>query len=148
MWNWLDLHKPAASARLHLLLAATMWTVVGALLLVFGARWLLTTPARWAWGLLAIAMVIGLLKARFVLDRAAQRTIERIRTRGDGTCIGGFLSLRTWAIVALMAGAGRFLRSGLLPLSVGGFIYAAVGTALLLATRLLWRAWICHNAEA
>ena len=141
MLNWLELHKPAVSARSHLLLAATMWTVVGSLLLAFGARWLLSAHVRYAWELLAVAAVVGLLKARFVLGRAARRTIERIRSRGDGRCIGGFFSLRTWAIVALMAGAGRVLRGGLIPLPVVGFVYAAVGTALLLAARQLWRAW-------
>jgi hypothetical protein len=140
MWNWLELHKPAASARSQLLLAAITWSVVGTLLAVFGAKWLLASHVRYVYLLLATAALLGFLKARFILGRAAQRTIERIRSRGDGVCIGGFFSPRTWAIVALMAAAGRILRGGLVPRPIVGFVYAAVGAALLIATRRLWRA--------
>jgi uncharacterized membrane protein len=146
--NRLEAYKPAASARTHLLLAAAMWTVVGALLLLFGVKWTLRGQIALAWLLLAVAVAAGALKARFLLRRAAGRTIERIRTRGDGRCVGGFLSIRSWAFVALMAGAGRLLRGALLPRAVVGLIYVAVGTALLLASRRLWQAWYHHGGEA
>lgn len=147
MHDWVNTYKPAASVRLHLLLAAAMWTVVGSLLLFFGGRWLLTARGPYVWALLVVAIVIGLLKAQFVLGRAAQRMIQRIRTRGDGRRLGGFTSWRTWALVAVMATAGRLLRGGLLPRPVVGFIYVAVGTALLFATRLLWQAWRWRPSE-
>ena len=57
----------------------------------------------------------------------------RIERRGDGRCIGGFLSLRTWALVALMMVAGRTLRHSFVPAVIIGLAYAAVGTALLVA---------------
>ena len=104
-------YKPAASAQLHLLLAALMWTVVGALLLLFGLRWTWAGHSWYTSLLLALAIVAGLLKARFVLRRTAGRAIERIRTRGDGRCLGGFLSWQSWLFVLLMMGAGRLLRS-------------------------------------
>jgi hypothetical protein len=141
----LEAYKPAASARTHLLLAAAMWTVVGAVLVLLGVKWTLNGKMPLRWLLLAAAVVAGGLKARFVLRRAADRMIERIETRGDGRCIGGFLSIRSWAFVALMAGAGRLLRGELLPRAVVGLIYVAVGTALLLAGRRLWHAWHHHH---
>jgi hypothetical protein len=146
--NRLDLIKPAAPARVHLLLAAAMWTVVGGLLAFFGVRWVLTADLGLALPLLVVAAVGGGLKARFMLDRAARRTIERIRSRGDGRCIGGFLSLRTWGFVLLMAVAGRLLRGSPLPRVAVGFVYAAVGLALLLASRLPWQAWYRHHEQA
>ena len=33
--------------------------------------------------------------------------IERIRSRGNDRCLGGFLSLRSWGFVILMIAAGR-----------------------------------------
>lgn len=147
MRNRLDSLKPAAPARVHLLLAAAMWTVVGGLLAFFGARWVLSTDLALAMPLLVLAAVGGLLKARFVLDAAARRTVERIRTRGDGRCIGGFLSLGTWGFVILMAAAGRLLRGSPLPRIGVGFVYAAVGLALLLASRRLWQAWHRYDEE-
>ncbi|MGB2986178.1 MAG: hypothetical protein WBE26_09875 [Phycisphaerae bacterium] len=148
MGDFLNAHKPATSARLHLLLAATMWTVVGIVLLFFGCRWVLARQTHYALLLLAAAVVAGLLKARFVLERTAGHMVERIRTRGDGRCLGGFLSVRSWAFVALMVTAGHLLRGGLLPRTAIGLIYVTVGTALLLGARRLWSAWYNHKVDA
>lgn len=147
MADRLNAYKPAASARVHLLLAALMWTVVGALLLFFGVRWVLTSQTAHAAWLLAVAAAAGVLKAELVLRRAARRTIERIRARGDGRCVGGFLSWQTWAFVGVMAAAGRLLRGGPAPRIIVGVIYAAVGTALLLSVRRLWHAWYIHGTD-
>lgn len=141
MRDLLDTYKPAAAARVHLLLAAMMWTTVGALLLYFGLRWTFATRTPGVWLFAVAAVAVGLLKGWFVLDRTAVRMIGRIQARGDGRCIGGFLSWRSWALVALMAGGGRLLRGGLLPRTVVGLLYVAVGIALLTAARRLWLAW-------
>ena len=138
--------KPAVPARWHLLLAALTWTVVGSLLSVFGTRWIIVSSPWTKMVLMAIAAAMGILKARFVLDRAADRIIKRIRDRGDGRCIGGFLSLPTWCLVAVMAGTGRWLRGGLLPHTLVGFIYLAIGIALLLACRRLWLGWFRYDS--
>ena len=147
MLKRLAIYKPAASAQMHLLLAAALWTIVGALLLSFGVRWAWAGHAWYTSPLLVVAVVAGLLKARFVLRRTASRAIERIRARGDGRCVGGFLSWQSWLFVLLMMGTGRLLRGGLLPRTVTGLVYAAVGTALLVAAWQLWDAWYRPNAD-
>jgi hypothetical protein len=145
MTDWLRSLKPAAPARVHLLAASLMWTVVGGGMLYFGSHWVLGGRIPYVRLLLAVAVGVGLFKSHFVLDRVARRTVERIRTRGDGRCIGGFLSWRTWAFVVLMMAAGRLMRGGLLPKPEVGLVYTAVGTALLLSARLLWLAWWRHS---
>jgi xanthine/uracil permease len=139
--NWIHAYKPAASRRTHLLLASLLWSGVGTLLLFFGVWWMFRGHNRSAPWLTVAALGVGVVKARFVLARAAGRIINRILTRDDGRCVGGFLSIRTWLLVVVMASAGRWLRSGPIPHVVVGFVYAAVGTALLLASRPIWRAW-------
>jgi len=141
MSNPLDDFKPAASARTQLLLAALLWTVVGALLLFFGVRWALAADIPYTAIILLLAIIAGALKAEYVLAQAAQRAIERICARGDGRCIGGFLSTRTWLLVLLMMGLGYALRHGLATRAVVGVLYVAIGTALLLAARRFWTAW-------
>jgi hypothetical protein len=137
----LNTYKPSAPARVHLLLAALMWTIVGAILALVGGYWLLTAhgahPGLW----LILAAALGTLTAYFVLRPAARRVVHRIAARGDNRCIGGFVSWRTWLFIACMAAIGYVLRHGLLPHAVVGFIYVAVGVALLLAATSLWRAW-------
>jgi hypothetical protein len=143
----LHTYKPAAPARVHLLLAALLWTTVGSVLLIAGARWALGTGIRYMPLVLVVAAAAGAAKAEFVLARTARRSIDRIRARGDGRCIGGFLSWRTWGFVVLMMGLGYTLRHGLLPHSVVGVIYVWVGTALLLASRRFWAAWAAHDGS-
>ncbi len=138
--------KPAAAARTHLLLAALLWTTVGGVLLVLGARWALAVRLWWMAPVLAMAVAVGALKAEYVLAHAARRAIERIRARGDGRCIGGFLSIRTWLFVLLMMALGYALRHGLAPKPAVGVLYVAVGTALLLAARRFWLAWLHRPA--
>ena len=117
-----------------------MWLVVGAALAGFGAIWLWqAAPVKAPW-FAAAAIALGAVKSRFVLDNAARRVVERIKTRGDGRCLGGFLSLRTWGLVILMMVAGRLVR-GSLARGIVGPLYIAVGTALCLASRISWRAW-------
>jgi hypothetical protein len=148
MGNRLDPYKPAAPAALHVLLAALTWTVVGCLLAFYGARWLSVGGNLTTCALAGIAAVGGLLKARYVLVPAAGRIVARIRERGDGRCIGGFLSWKTWCLVVVMALAGRFLRGGLLPEALVGFLYVAVGIALLRASFRLWRSWLREEVRA
>ncbi len=136
---WFHTYKPAASAKWHLLLAAAMWSTVGIFLSRMGARWLVQADAAILWPI--VAVVIGSLKARFVLRRSARRIIGRIRDRGDGRCLGGFISWKSWFLVAVMMTAGRFLRTSDLRLTVRGTAYLAIGSALFLSSLFFWGAW-------
>ncbi len=146
MRDWLETYKPVASGRTHLLLAAALWSAVGTPLLVFGAVW--AVSAHLGVWLLPIAIGIGILKARFVLSRVAASMIDRIRTRGDDRCLGGFISVWSWFLVVAMMTAGRLLRGSPLPRMVIGLIYVAIGAALLLASRHIWKAWRIHTATS
>lgn len=119
------------------MLAGAMWLVVGTALAAFGARWTwLAVPDQAPW-LTGLALAVGLCKSRCVLDGAALRIIDRIQSRGDGHCLGGFLSVRSWAFVLLMMVGGRLLR-GTLSRAFIGPVYLAIGTALIVSSRLAW----------
>lgn len=148
MPQWLTRFKPEAAQRAHLLLAAVMWATIGTMLSFFGVRWLLHADSPLLIWLIIAAVLLGAVKAVFVLRRAARRVVSRIQMRGDHRCVGGFLSWRTWIAVVIMMGAGWVLRHAGLPLSVLGVIYLAIGAALLLASSVLWRAWWRHTGEA
>ena len=132
--------KPAAPASVHLLLAGVMWTVVGALLVYFGSRWVLESwPGPGGWAGAVVAVAVGWAKSRWVLDRSAGRIADRIVARGDGRCLGGFLSWKTWGLVALMSGGGRLLRATVGAGGPVGLLYLAVGAALFRSSRTFWR---------
>jgi hypothetical protein len=140
--------KPAASQRVHLLLAAATWTVVGLILLAVGASWCLGPEPALHPVLLVAAVAVGLAKAAFVLRPAAGRVVKRIHARGDDKCLGGFFSWRTWLLVAIMIIAGGLLRSSGVSPDLIGLVYVAVGVSLLAASWLPWRAWYRDSAQA
>jgi hypothetical protein len=144
--SWADRHKPAAAMRTQLLLAWLMWATVGSALAGVGVRWLwASAPVAAPW-IAAACVAVGVFKSRFVLDRAARRVADRILERGDGRCLGGFLSFRSWGLVVLMMVGGRVLR-GTLAHGVVGPLYIAVGTALLVSSRISWRTWRASEAS-
>jgi hypothetical protein len=132
---------PAAPLTAHLFAAGLLWSLVGLGLTVTGAHWILTAGHGWAIPALALAVAAGLAKARWVLRKTARRTGERIERRGDGRCIGGFLSWKSWLLVAAMMALGRLLRASPLPPLARGAIYAGIGVALAVASLSLWGRW-------
>lgn len=140
--RWLERHKPRGSARSQLFMAEMMWTVVGSILLGLGLHWIVRRYQAPGWAYAAPFLVLGVVKALFVLDRVARRTIMRIRTRGDDHCVGGFFSPASWALILGMILLGQILRASPVPRADMGFLYVAVGSALLISSRMLWREWL------
>jgi hypothetical protein len=140
MPSWINRFKPVAPRRVQLLLAALAWTVVGCGLGTFGVIWLVDDATCWSPILGLLAVVLGLMKGRFILRQAADRVTRRIAERGEDRCVGGFFSWTTWLLVLVMMALGQVLRRSPLPLWALGLTYLAVGVALLAASRHLWSA--------
>ena len=131
-------YKPGVSARTHLFLAALIWSVVGFFLLINGIVFISLGDQLW---LVVVGLLLGTAKTFFILDRVALKNVKRIKDFDDKVCIGSVYSWKTWLLVAAMIVLGRFLRSTVLPGEVVGLIYSAVGWALMLASRQMWREW-------
>ena len=130
--------RPGASASVHLMVAATIWTVVGIILIVRGSVWLNGVGSLWV---IFPALLLGTLKSLVVLDRSAKKSIARIITSRDGKCIGGVYSVKTWGLVLVMMLAGCLLRNSSLPKEYLGLFYVAIGWALVFSSRHGWAAW-------
>ena len=137
---WAERWKPAAGVRTHLLAAGGLWTVVGLGLTAAGLAWCLGSALPWSVVLAGAGVAGGLVKGRFVIRRLAEKNAARIIARGDGHCLGGFLSVKTWLLVVVMMASGMVLRRSAVPRPVLGIVYTAVGTALLAGSVILWRA--------
>lgn len=137
----LDDWKPAASRRTHLLAAAGVWTIVGTGLLIAGVHWCQSMGFPQALYFLLPGILLGALKGYFVLGRSARRSVLRIESRPDGTCLFGFIGWGGWGLVLVMMGAGFLLRHSPLPRSWLGLIYSAIGIALLVGSRVFWRTY-------
>jgi hypothetical protein len=139
MAKGLSRFKPAVSRRSLLFLSALLWTLIGLLLLAKGSyRWF--QLPQWQPFIVAAALVAGSLKSILILDASARRTIDRILLFQDGTCLGAVYSWKTWILVLCMMSMGVILR-GCLPVTLLCFLLITIGWALLLSSRLAWRAW-------
>lgn len=146
---WWDKITPRASVRVQMFSAAIMWMVGLGFLLVRGVGFIVALvrdahPAVWSIALLVIAaIVIGAIKARYILIRYADKAVARIQTRGHA-CYFGFFGWSSWGFILVMMGGGIVLRQftplphydwGLVFLAV---LYLAVGTGLAIADRIFW----------
>jgi hypothetical protein len=132
---------PTASRRTRLLLAAVAWSAVGVGLLAAGLVWLSdATPGRLAAGV-ALALLVGGLKGRLVLARRAAANARRIEASAERAPVLGFFAPSAWGLVVVMMGAGALLRRSTIPRPWLGVVYAAIGVALLAASRAAWRHW-------
>ena len=142
---------PRAGIRAQLIAAAVLWGVGTSILLVRGVLYMFAQEEldRFGYGVALIGLVavaIGLVKARLILIRYAKKAARRIRTRGHA-CFFGFFAPSSWLFIIVMMGGGMMLRrTPLVDFWWGrtflGILYVAVGTALLIADVVFWRAMV------
>lgn len=132
---------PRASVNTQLVAAAMMWLIGSSILVVRGLGYM--TNTKWHAWIVGAGLVLGVIKARFLLDRVARKAVARILMRGEA-CFFGFFSARSWGLVALMMFGGIAIRnavsSGRVGSGVLGAVYLGIGTALFLADRVFWHA--------
>lgn len=130
-------YKPGASTRTHLLVAASVWTAVGVMLIVRG---LLGFSAVQHYFFALSGLAIGTIKSLLVLDRSARKNIGRILACKEGMCLGAVYSAKMWGLILVMIVGGRLLWA-FGPATIAGLVYLAIGWALLLSSRVIWQQW-------
>ena len=136
---------PQVGTRIQLYSAALLWFVGAAILLVRGVLFL---HDRWAAALVAVALLIGIAKERYILNNYARKAVKRIHARGRAFYLG-FFSIKSWIFIAVMMGGGIALRHSILASTSDAIpwgrdalavLYVAVGTGLAYADRIYWAA--------
>ncbi len=145
--SWWDRFTPRASVRVQMYAAAVMWLVGLGFLLVRGVLFVEQPgpafhPNYWIVPIAIVAIVIGILKARYILIKYADKAVARIQRRGHA-CFFGFFGWPSWGFILVMMGGGMMLRHSALVNFVWGraalsVLYIAVGTGLLIADRIFW----------
>jgi hypothetical protein len=139
MGQGLKRFKPGVERSVHLVCAAGLWTAIGIFLIYRGISYLKSAELIW---LIVAGIILGTLKSRLILDRAALKGVARIRQFADNTCIGAVYSWKTWILVAAMICSGIWLRKSSVPSALIGTLLIGVGWALLFSSRHAWLAWI------
>lgn len=145
------------SRRTLCIIAGSIWLLAGANLLFLGARFLIdsaATPSHagsnlpllhavMEWMpqesfavpfLACIGVMIGCLKGRMVLRRAACREVERIFALPQPVSIFELYSVRGAIVLGVMFCLGFLLKFLNLPLDIRGVIDVAIGIALILGS--------------
>ena len=130
-----------ASRRTRLLLAALVWSVVGTALFVTGVHWVLLSPIWWDLPMGLVALGVGWAKGRYVLSRSAERNARRIEASEHRRFIGAAFSIGMWLMAVSMMVLGAVLRRSSMPRFWLGLVYVAVGTALVMGSRVTWAYW-------
>jgi hypothetical protein len=81
--------------------------------------------------LVLFSLVLGLLKGRLVLAKAANKMMARLSAFSDPVSIGQLFTLRYCLILSVMILLGISLRFFHLPFDIHGMIDLAVGSALI-----------------
>ena len=109
------------------------------MLMIRGLGWVgLSMTCR----IFVIALIVGTIKSLTVLDKSAKKTLTRIMTLNEKSCIGAVYPWKTWLLVILMMASGIALRSMTEPGIFLGTVYFAVGWGLLLSSRHGWEQWL------
>ena len=125
---------PAVSRPVRTAIAGGVWMAVGIMLLTWAAGWLAQAPPAWAIALGLAGIGIGLFAWRALFARLVSDNIARLAARPAKACAFGFIAPKGWAITASMILLGAALRHSALPKPWLAAPYAAIGTALLLAS--------------
>ena len=136
--NALARFKPGVPRRVHIMLAASLWTGIGIMLMLRGTIWLTGVERLW---LIVPALIFGTAKSILILDKTAKRSLDRILRLADGSCIGAVYSVKTWLLVSMMMAAGYGLRHSTMPEYLLGLLYVTIGWSLLMSSRHAWICW-------
>ena len=144
---WWDSLTPRVGSRVQMFSAALLWLVGVGFLLVRGVLFVEAPGPRFHFGfwiapIAIVAIVVGVVKARFVLIKYAGKAVARIQKRGRA-CYFGFFGPTSWLFVIVMMGGGILLRQSALVDYWWGRVflatlYIAVGTGLAIADRVFW----------
>ena len=136
--------NPAIPKRYLFLLAGTIWSLVGLILATVGLFWIFTVkqPHTLVLVLTPVAIIVGFIKGKFVLFKAANRTSDYIYSRPEKACFGSVFTWTTWLIICLMVTMGQLLRKVIVPVAYRdylGLVYVLIGLALLTSSFVYWK---------
>jgi MFS superfamily sulfate permease-like transporter len=120
-------------------LAFAIWLMGGVLLTMFGLLRLqqdpnlTSNPLLWG-GVIALSLVIGAAKGRFVLSKTSGKNIERIAAMTEPQKPVNVYSVKSWVMITLMVGISVALTVFNAPLIWRGAVNLAVGMGLIMSS--------------
>lgn len=89
--------------------------------------------------LIALGMLLGYSKGRYVLSRTAQKSVERIRSLPNPTELKNVYGAKYYLLLGIMIGIGVSMKYLGIPTDVRGLIDIAIGAALINGAMVFFR---------
>jgi len=139
MSSFLDKLNPSVSKPFLKLLAGLLWLGTGIMLSIMGFKWVLISPEQNAlyFGLAGLAASLPIHYLGF--SRIVNRNLARINDIDGKYCLFGFMSWKSYLIIAIMMTMGISLRHSSIPKVYLSVIYIGIGTALVLSSLRYFR---------
>lgn len=113
-----------------IIFSGSVWVVIGLLLLYKGLQFLQLAQTERKSLYMAIGLMIGFLKGRFLLVRSVQRVVRRIISLPEPIRLKDVYAPSYFLLVLAMMGLGILLKFLPIQFEVRGLIDVAVGSAL------------------
>jgi hypothetical protein len=97
-------------------------------------------PANGILVLIVAFLVVGRLKAQYILQKTVGRTKERLEKKEEPLSIKDLFTIPYVALIALMMGLGLLMNVCAVPLDIRGLVDIAVGSALIHGSFLYFKA--------
>jgi hypothetical protein len=127
-------YTPAVPRHWLFIVIGTLWSAVGVVLCSLAVHWLSHSAGNVAWWLGALGVALAAVMYRFMFLKLARKNIGRIEQRPARTCFFAFQPWRSYGLMLFMIALGITLRHSHTPRHYLAVIYAAVGSALFLAS--------------
>lgn len=132
------------SHRTLIFLAGSLWMGVGIFLLTLGIRFLMASmhtsnllsnimkgPEQGVMALILLSLLVGFIKGKTVMARAAKKQVKRILALDTPTSLKNLYSPAYYLLIGVMIGLGMTLRFLPVSLDIRGAIDCAIGCALI-----------------
>ena len=121
---------------LHFVSAATLRSDS----LSFKFQGLFGSPSQAGTGIVALGLLIGFVKGRFVLSKTVKRVVGRIHSLALPISFSSVYAPSYWILIGSMVALGFAMRFLPIPLDARGLIDIAIGSALVNGAMLYFRA--------
>jgi uncharacterized membrane protein len=126
--------SPRVKRHTLYLLAGSLWTIVGLMLIIRALDWLLPLPFYKATFLALTGVVTGFFLARPGFQKLVAKNISRINTKPETACVFEFQSAKSYFLIVFMILLGVTLRHSSFPRTYLAIIYLTIGLGLFLSS--------------
>ena len=132
----MNIPEPAAKRTTLILVAGTLWSIIGLFLIGRGIKVQLPLISI-SYIFISIAIIIGILKSKFIFAKIINKNVDRIKNLSphkEKICVFAFQAYQSYLLVIVMMSVGILLRHLPIDHVYYGSILIAIGTALFLSS--------------